>query len=173
EKYGYSQNEDIVLLILTREWETNYYDMYTYGAAYDRISTKEVNRILDSDDVYDNIKYGSLSSGVIAFVEHSSVAYSGRFGAPLAQLILISLALGLLVGLIVCVCVVAAYKMKMQPTNYPLEKYTSLTLTKEMDTFAGQVVTHRVIHHNSSSGGRSGGRSGGSRGGGGGHRGGR
>ncbi len=166
--FGYSSNDDIILLVITKEGSTVYYDMYTYGNAWDKISDNEVDAILDSDDVYDNLKGWNLEEGTLAFINYSERAYSGWFG--FGRVVIWSLIIALVIAAICAGSVVAQYKMKTRPTNYPLEHYTKLSLKESDDIFIGKNVT-RVVISSSSGGSRGGG--GGGRGGGGGHRGGR
>ena len=63
--------------------------------------------------------------------------------------------------------VVAAYKHKKASVDYPLDRYATLELTKEKDSFVRQYTTRTYSPRSSSSGGGS------RHGGGGGHRGGR
>ncbi len=166
------RGEDAVLLIVTYDLSDQryYYDMYTYGEANYAISRKEVNYVLDMDDVYYNIKGGNLSVGVETFFEWSAKAYDGRVGVSWALVITISAVIAAVIALIVCAGVVASYKKKRATVDYPLDRYARLNLTRDHDTFVREYTT-RTYSPRSSSGGGGGG---GSRhGGGGGHRGGR
>lgn len=160
---------DAVLLIVTYdEWDGEYYyDMYTYGQANYAISQKEVNYILDKYEVYNNIKSGYVSEGVEAFFDWSGKAYEGRVGAPPALIITISAIIALVIALIARAGVVAAYKHKKASVDYPLDRYATLELTREKDSFVRQYTTRTYSPRSSSSGGGS------RHGGGGGHRGGR
>ena len=166
---GLSYSTGAVLLIITLDHGRYYYDMYTYGDAFDRISDKEVNYILDYDDVFDNLKGGSLKEGACAFLKLSAKAYKGRVGVSYLLIGGISLAISLVIGVVACVSVKSAYSMKKKSVDYPLQKFAKLELTHQKDVFTGSFITKRIIE--SSSGGHGGG--GGGRGGGGGHRGGR
>lgn len=166
--FGLSGSDDIILLIITEDRGTYYYDMYTYGGAKYSVSNAEVDRILDDDMVYDNLKSGRLYDGAVSFVSLSKTAAEGKLRAPIGQIIAVSAVLAVIVAGVVCGIVIGRYKMKIKPTNYPLDKYCNMTLTASVDDFKGTFVTRRRIPRNN------GGSHGGSRsGGGGGHRGGR
>ncbi len=167
--HGYDTSDDIILLIITEDYGTYYYDLYTYGEAYYEISNSEVDRILDHKDVYENIKAGSFLAGITGYAEASSKAYSGILWAPVKSTLTVGIVVFVLVMLITSVSIISSYKKKLKATIYPLERYTTLDLKDSSDVFLGSSVTK--VRINTSSGG---GRSGGSRSGGGsGHRGGR
>lgn len=165
---GLSSDDSIVLLIITLDRGVYYYDLYTYGDAYDKISQKEVDYMLDHKDVYDNIKGGRLALGICSFMPMAAQAFEGRVGVSYLVIALISLGIAVAIGLIACISVRAAYTMKKKSVDYPLDRFARLKLTDQSDVFMGSFVTKRVIQSNS---GKSGGGS--SHGGGGGHRGGR
>ncbi|MBQ8214144.1 MAG: hypothetical protein IJZ80_09055 [Clostridia bacterium] len=167
-EHGLSSKHDIVVLIVTLDQGVYYYDYYTYGKAYSRISQKEVDYILDHDDVYDNIKGGNLPVGISSAMSLSAKAYEGRVGVSYVIIVTVSLIIALIIGIIACVSVNASYKMKKKSVDYPLDKFAKLNLTGQSDVFTGSFVTKRVIQTNSGSRG-----GGSSHGGGGGHRGGR
>ena len=165
---GLSDRENIVLLVVSKQGDTYYYDMYTYGDAYDEISQKEVDYILDHTSVYNAIKSGRVSEGACSFFAMSAEAYSGRVGVSYVIIVIVAAILALIVGAVACGAVYAAYKQKNKSVDYPLNRFANLELTDQKDQFAGTFVTKRVIQTNSGGGG------GGSfHGGGGGHRGGR
>ena len=163
----YTEDTDLVLLIITLEGRTYYYDLYTYGDAYSKIRGTEVDYILDDDAVYDNIKSGNLEAGVLAFLSLSEQAYGGRLGASYLVIGTVCAIISCVIALIACICVVNAYRMKNRSVDYPLDQFAKLELTDKEDHFAGVFITKRRIASSS------GGRGGMSRGGGGGHRGGR
>ena len=160
---------DAVLLVVTYEEFNNtyYYNMYTYGEANYAINQKEVNYILDTYDVYYNLKGGNVYEGSVAFFETSARAFAGRVGAPMAVIVVISAIISLIIAFAVRAAVVAVYKKKKASVDYPLDRYATLELTHEEDSFVREYTTRTYVP-------RSSGSSGGSRhGGGGGHRGGR
>ena len=158
----YSTSSDLILLIITQHY---YYDLYTYGKAMSRIKDTEVDPILDHENVYGNIKSGRLFDGTMAFIEVASFAYADRLAYPMQDVVLGALVFAAIVALVVCGVVIARYRMKLKPTNYPLDQYAKLKLNECTDVFIGQHTIRRRIDNGGS---RSGG---GSRGGG--HRGGR
>lgn len=164
------RGEDAVLLIVTYDLSDGryYYDLYTYGSANHAISQKEVDYILDSHDVYDNIKSGRVALGAEAFFDLSAQAFEGRVGASWAVVIGVSAIIAVVIALIVCAGVVASYKKKKASVDYPLDRYAKLNLTVEKDSFVREYTTRTYVPRSNGSSG------GGSRhGGGGGHRGGR
>lgn len=163
---------DAVLLVVTYETgnRTYYYNMYTYGKANTAISQKEVEYILDTSDVYYNIKGGEVYEGVTTFFEMSAQAFDGRVGASMAVIIVISAAISLGIAFAIRGAVVAVYRHKKATVDYPLDRYAKLDLTHAEDYYVTEHTT-RSYSPRSSSGGKGG--SGGRHGGGGGHRGGR
>ena len=161
---------DAVLLVVTYEYpiDTYYYNMYTYGDANYDINQKEVNYILDTYDVYDNLKGGHVYEGAVAFFEMSAKAFTGRVGAPMAVIVVISAVIAFIIAFAVRAGIVASYKKKKASVDYPLDRFAKLELTHESDRFVREYTT-RTYSPRSSSGGSGGGR----HGGGGGHRGGR
>lgn len=161
---------DAVLLVVTYEEfnRTYYYNMYTYGDANYDISQKEVDYILDSRNVYNNLKSGYIYEGAEAFFVGSAQAYVGRVGVSWGIIIAVSAILAILIAAGVRAGVVASYKKKRATVDYPLETYAKLELTREKDAFVREYTTRTYVPR--SSGGGSGG---GRHGGGGGHRGGR
>ena len=161
---------DAILLVVTYEERnrTYYYNMYTYGDANYAVSQKEVDYILDTRDVYYNLKGGEICEGAEAFFALSAQAFAGRVGAPMAVIIVISGIISLIIAFAVRASVVAVYKKKKASVDYPLDRYAALELTHEADHYVTEHTTRTYSPRSS------GGSSGGSRhGGGGGHRGGR
>ena len=158
--------KDLVLLTVSYTGGQYYYYLYTYGKANSRLSDHDVNVILDADAVYDNLKGGNIYEGLEAFIsktENRTRAFALKF-AYLPAILLVSL----VAAAICCGIVVARYKMKLKPTNYPLDRFAKLELTERQDIFTGSFVTKHHINTSSGGGGRSGGgRSGGGRSGGG------
>ena len=159
------RSTDLIILTISLQNGVYYYDLFTYGNAYEKISYSDVNAILDAGAVYDNIKGGNVYEGVLAFIDMAD----GRMGTfclkteQIPGILLISL----IAAMIACAVVVARYKMKIKPTNYPLDRFAKLSLTAEKDIFIGSFVTKHRVSSSSSGGGHSGGggRSGGHRGG--------
>jgi len=164
-----SYNDDIVLLIITYDTveRTYYYNMYYYGLPSRRISDVEVDTILDDPDVYDNLKSGKLADGAVAFIELSGDASSMPWGV----IITVAVIAAVVVCAITVSVITAKYKMRMNPTNYPLDKYAKLELTASNDKFFDKRVSVIITSSGGGSGGRGGG--GGGYGGGRGHAGGR
>lgn len=161
------EGKSLVLLVITKDRGTYYYDIYTYGTAYKEIKNAEVDRILDAPEVYDNIKGGRLKEGISAFARLTNIAVNGRLKIKLSKIIIVSSIVAGVISAAVCFGIYGKYKLKIKPTNYPLGRYTNLVLTEKKDSFAGSFVTRRKIQKASSNGTSS------HSGGGSGHRGGR
>ncbi len=163
EEYGITGNS--IILIITAN-QNNNYDIYTYGEAESKLSESDIYSILDDDGVYDNIKSENYFEGAMAFIEVTFDEYTLSFG----ELMAIALVIAFVVTVILFVCVYVSYNKKTCSEKYPLNRYATLDLKEQTDTFAGRFVTHRHIPRSNGGSGRAGG---GGRGGGGGHRGGR
>ena len=168
-----SDDNNVVLLVVNSYEVTELcYDIYTYGDAWSKITDTEIDRIVYHKEIYDNLKSNKAYEGSAAYFKYAGIAYEGHLAAPISKIITISLVVGAVIALIVCVSVFISYKTKQKSVKYPLNRYARLELTEERDAFLGKSVTRTRIQ--SSSGGSGGSRSGGGsgRGGGGGHRGG-
>ena len=161
---------DAVLLVVTYEYpiDTYFYNMYTYGDANYDINQKDVNYILDTSDVYYNLTGGHVYEGAVAFFEMSAQAFTGRVGAPMGLIVVISAVIAFIIAAAIRAGIVASYKKKKASVDYPLDRFATLELTHESDRFVREYTTRTYSPR--SSGGSSGG---GRHGGGGGHRGGR
>ena len=154
----------VILTIAYVNGEYSYY-LFTLGETYDLISNAEVDAILDDPDVFFNLKSGNICEGTLAFIDITDDKLSAD-DMPMAQTTNFALIfiVSAIVALICCGVVVARYKMKLKPTNYPLDRFAKLNLTERQDNFVGSYITKTHVNNNSS--GRSGGgRSGGGRGG--------
>ena len=156
--------DDLVLLVISYEYGTYYYELFTKGSAYTDISDKESNKILDNDGVYDNIKSGKLYEGIDEFITLAEKAVSGKLRNSFKAVFVPSLIISLIVAIGLSVYVFFAYRKKLHAVSYPLEKYATLNLTTANDNFIHKTVDRvRVSSSSSSGGGRSSG-GGGSRG---------
>lgn len=170
DDYGLSEEDDFVLLIVfhdtfERAW---YYDIYTFGSADRALSNREIGLILDAPEVYDNLKTGRIYEGLCGFMPLVADYMLTDAKAPLGPHIAFSVIGAMVISGIAVLVVVLKYRMKVKPTNYPLDQYATLKPGRAQDIFLGSSVTSHTV---SSSSGGSGGSSG--RGSGGGHRGGR
>lgn len=168
---GLSQGSNIILLVVTLDRGTYYYDLYTYGNAYRRISDLDEDTILDSPDVYTGIKNGRLKEGASAFLRVSAEVYEKAVKRFTILLFVVSLGIAVAIGIGSCASIYRSYTAKTRSVDYPLEQFAKMELTHKEDVFVGSFVTTRVIRTNNGSSG--GGFSGSGHGGGGGHRGGR
>ena len=173
EDEGLSENADIIILIITLDDGTYYYDLYLYGDAWDKVPKRERNYLLDHDEVYDNLKGGRLKAGIIAFLNVGAELYEGENAGYEAyeksfrvKLLIFSLIIAAVLAFVACFGVYKSYTAKKKSVDYPLEHFAKMDLKDKEDIFAGSFVTRRVIQTNSGGGG-------GGRGGGGGHGGGR
>ena len=161
--------DSLVLLVIQYDtWDsTYYYYLDTYGEAQYDISDTEVDRILDNPEVYNNIKSGNLKSGIIACADLAATAVSVHLRPNFVKVLIISLIIAAVVAVAVALSIYFSYKKKLHSESYPLERYASLDLRIERDSFITKFITRVRIR---SSNGGGGGRSGGGRSGGGGSR---
>ena len=165
---GFVYGENLIVLEINFYNYTNtyYYYLDTFGDAYDKISDSEVDRILDADAVYDNIKGGRFADGVEAFAKLTSKAYLGKLQEPMWNTILVSLIIASVIGAVTVASVIYTYKRKLKAPIYPLERYARLNLSSGdcSDIFIGSTVSKvRVNTSSGRSGGGSRGRTGGGR----------
>jgi hypothetical protein len=76
ETFGFDHRHDnVVLLVIKYSSEPgdykHKYEMFTYGTPHKAISNREANEILDSEDVYNNLKSGDFADGAVAFIRSS------------------------------------------------------------------------------------------------------
>ena len=181
---GISKKDDAVILAVYRTDSGIYhYDIYTFGAAHEAFSDDDIDEVLDTPGVYNNIKAGEIEAGVRAFLsacgkvearfvaeEEADAERAEKWEANrVPRGIAITLIVFVIAGGIAMLVVTLVYRKKVHGETYPLDRYAKLRLTKEVDRFVGSYITRvRVNTNNGSSGGSHGGG-----GGGGGHRGGR
>ena len=142
---------DLVLLIVSYEYGEYYYELFTKGAANEKISDKEADKILDNKEVYESIKSGDLTGGILKYISLAKTAVSGTLRNSFADVFLPSLVISLSVAAIAVIAVYAVYKRKQHSPSYPLEKYARLDLNVSHDTFVTKTVS-RVRVSDSSSG---------------------
>ena len=162
----------LVLLVIQYDDYSDeyYYYLDTYGDAHYSIKDKEVDRILDNNEVYDNIKSGNLREGIIAFATLAKKASAEDLRPDFVKVLIISLVIAVIVAFIVCLSIYLAYKKKLHAESYPLNRFASLDLKIERDSFVTKFITRVRINTSNDGSSRSGG---GRSGGGGGRRGGR
>ena len=160
------QSRDLIILTVTYAAGSYFYDLFTYEGANKGLSDLEVDAILDADGVYTNLKGGRIAEGLVAFVSETEKHLdpivdrpAGWYTTP--EKVLTSCFMALIGAVVCCIIVVARYKMKIKPTNYPLDRFAKLNLTEEKDIFTGSFVTKHRVSSSSSGGGRSGGHRGG------------
>lgn len=76
ESFGFDHRYDNVVLLVIKynsdagEYKHKY-EMFTYGTPHKSISNREAGEILDSEDVYNNLKGGNFAAGAVAFIRSS------------------------------------------------------------------------------------------------------
>ena len=168
----HSTNGDLALLVIQYdEWDDEYYYyLDTNGAPHSLITDQEVDRILDNNKVYNNIKSGNLAEGILAFAPLVTTAINANLRPDIGRVLLVSVIIAACTAFVTCLCVFLSYRKKQHSPSYPLDKYARLDLMISRDTFLTKTITRVRINNSSSS---SGGGSRGGGGGGGGRRGGR
>lgn len=168
--HNLSRNDDIILIIITFDNGIYYYDMYYYGGVPSRIPSKEVDYILDTPAVYNNIKINhKLGDGICAFFDVAAEAYNGRVGTSYLKIGLISLSISCVIAGAVVAIVVFRYTKRKKSVDYPLDVFTQSRITASNETYLKTSYYSYPISNDSGS--RGGGGRG--RGGGSGHAGGR
>ena len=165
-----SEDDDIVVFVITLgigdsfPYGDEYFlNIYTYGNTYDRISDSEIDDILYGNKA--DLKAGRLAEALVGCIGSADEAIN----IPFLIIIAVSAVIGIIAGLITVFAVVSKYKMRAQPTNYPLDRFARMELTHKDDDFITSRIAVTRIQRSSYSGG---GRSGRGYGGGSGHRGG-
>lgn len=155
-------SDDVILLVINME--DRMYDIFLWGEPYFNISTSQVNSILD--DMESQMREGDYDGAIRVFInnildlqvlqdEEEGLVYIGSYA--LVGLIVMVVTFGVFVGV-----VTLKYKMKLTPTNYPLEEFTRLDLKDRDDIFLSRNVTKTVVQSSGSSrGGSRGGHAGG------------
>ena len=161
---GFTDRDSAIILWVYHDGSAYRYDMYKFGAAQDYINASAVDRILDDNGVYGNIKGGRIAAGCRAFLTAADGEYTkavekeARYEATrVPRSIGIGLLVGAIAGGIAMLVVVIVYHRKQHGEIYPLDRYARLNLTLCQDRFIGSYVTRVRVNNSSSSGGRSGG----------------
>lgn len=159
-----------VVLVIDETNGNYYYEAFTFNGAEDLLSSSAINRTLDANSVYNNIKNGSLQAGASAFFALCRQEIAAAVAAENAfpwYAVIAGLIGGVLVGGITVLCVFLSYRKKRHGVSYPLDRYAQMDLIDCQDRFVGSFVTRVRVQNSNAGGGRSGGRggfSGGSRG---------
>lgn len=163
-------DRDAVVLVIDKQNDTYFYEMFTYNRADEMFSDADVDEILDHPSVYDSIKSGELALGIKCFLSLSQTRVTRAVEADRAKeareplmIVITALAVALLAGGGAVLGVFLYYRRKQHGESYPLDRYAKLDLTECHDRFVGSYVT-RVRVQSSNGGGGRGGASGGSRG---------
>jgi len=176
---GCSENDAVIALCIYHDGSEYCYYLYTFGPAQKLISDSAVDRILDNNGVYGNIKSGRIAAGSRAFLVAADSEYTAAVkqaeekaarheATRVPRAIGVGLLVGAIVGGVAVLIVVIVYRRKQHGEIYPLDRYARLNLTLSQDRFIGSYVTRVRVNNSSSSGSRGGGGgsfSGGGRGG--------
>ena len=151
--------------------EEYFYYLDTYGDANSLITDSEVDRILDTPAVYNNIKGAKVYEGLTSIIPRTVTALEGKLRLPVLTALIPSLIVGIIAAAVTAISIYVTYKRKLKSPIYPLEQFTRHKLIVSRDDFAGSFVTMTKRPSSNGGGSRSGSSIGG--GGGGGRRGGR
>ena len=169
-RLGIDGEKDAVVLVIDKQNDAYFYEMFTYNRAHEMFSDAQVDEILDHPSVYDNIKSGKLALGIKSFLSLSQTRVTRAYEEEQAQaareplmIAVTALVVAMLAGGGAVLGVFLYYRRKRHGESYPLDRYAKLELTESHDRFVGSFVT-RVRVQSSNSGGGGGGASGGSRG---------
>lgn len=165
-----SGDSAVVLAIYTKGRSADYgYTMYTFGDAYEIFSDRDVDRILDDNDVFSAIKGGrrieagatrffALSGAHVAsYYKDQAASASAREARRLPMTILVGAIAAVLAGGGSVLGVFLYYRRRRRGESYPLDRYARLDLTVRHDRFVGSFVTRTRVKSSSSGGGRGGG----------------
>ncbi len=150
------RGDNTVLLIIDRGDGRYCYHIYTHGNSYDYIDDAEF------DDIWyaiDGIEDGEFLDNSLIWLKKSSEAYDESAENTVIIFIVVWVIVTVAAVVITISIVVSRYKMKIKPTNYPLDRYCKMKVTNDQDLFRGTFVTRRRIPR--SNGGGHGGRGGG------------
>ena len=173
-EHGFATSDNLIVLIINMNsiGSENYnyhFDIYTYGECYNKITNKEINKLLYST-AGDNILVGGDKAyeGVLEMVTNLGKAYKFIYTNSVTALLVISLIISLITSLIIISVIKGKYKKERQVNNFAFDSNSKLDLQLSTDTYLRHTVTFVHINRDSGSGGFSSGGGGGS-----GHRGGR
>jgi hypothetical protein len=130
--YGLDREDNAVIFVADVKGDAPVYSAHIYGRAADRMPYGGLDLALSEIAREKNIAVAA---------EKFIVNVNSEVALPWLSIIVIALVSGVVIGGIVCGIAVARYKMKIRPTNYPLEHYTRLNLTEREDRFLNRHVT--------------------------------
>ena len=168
---GYGTMTDCVALVVFYDGAGSYeYEVGAYGGVYVDgevvyLNEQELDSI--SDKFYDEIKRGDIAEGASLYfraVQSSAKWTKGNLRGWLRSAAFGGV-FGLVAAIVFFVVIRSRYLRKLKSSIYPLEKFSTLDLTKQEDLFLGSHVTRVVISSNTGHRGGSHGSRGGSRGG--------
>ncbi len=151
---GVSRDDNAVILHIIKFYDEVEYGIYTFGTA-DELSDATIDRILDTDDVYDNLKEGRLADGITAFAravpkEKAQFEKNSFIAVTVVSIVVALIAAGAAVGIIIY-----KYKKKLKSPAYPLSKFANMNLESSSDVFLDSTVTKTKVQSSSGRSGRS------------------
>ncbi len=159
-KYSLYDSNMVLLLIDNYYSYSSYsYVLHLFGDAVDEITTAEENKILDSNSVYNEIKYGNLANGICSFAEQTAKACGKSWGPIIA----VSVASFLGGSGLFLLIVIPRYRKKKRGTSYPFNQFVKVDMTDSSDIFVTKTITRRRYRSSSSSSSSGGGGGGSSR----------
>ena len=99
-------------------------------------------------------KIMTLLFSIICSVAFSTLAFASDAeggSSNVLTVVLIALGVAILAAIVCVVLVILKYKMKLQPTNYPLDKFAQLDITGSSDNLVTTNVTKVAIKTDSDS----------------------
>ena len=129
---GLSTEDNTVIIVVDASGMHLEWSVCVYGRIEDRLLGSKLSSMVTSAQSGTDVAGGAARL-------MSRISEAAAF--PWLGLILGSIGIGVLVGGVVCGIVAARYKMKIRPTNYPLEHYTSSELTDRHDIFINSRVS--------------------------------
>ena len=136
DERGMDREDDVVIFVIDVNGGYPTFSACVYGRADERMADGGLDRALREAG-----KSSDLASGAVAFIEK----VDEEIATPWLMIIGIALLAGVAVGGAVCGIAVARYKMKLRPTNYPLEHYTSSELTDRHDIFINSRISVTTV----------------------------
>lgn len=147
------RSDDVILMVINMADRT--YDLFLWGWPDQEFSRGDVDDVLDAME--SQMRSGDYDGAVRSFVRAAKEAClsgqqerSGMGVYILGGIITMLVVAGAFVGI-----VTLRYKMKLTPTNYPLNEFTQLDLKDQDDVFLTRNVIRTVVQSSSSGGGGS------------------
>lgn len=133
---GMSGDDDAVIFVVDVNGGHPTFSACVYGRASDRMPDGYLDLALSEAG-----RSKSPAAGAVAFIGR----VNSGIATPWLMIVMIAILSGVAVGGTVCGIAVARYKMKLRPTNYPLEHYTSSELTDRHDIFINSRISVTTV----------------------------